>query len=577
MSSFSLKFLGQGCLLLCLGLVLSSCGRDGDDPAQRLLRAVPADTPYLFANLEPLPDATQDKLLRGSRQMLNQYRNLLGRMAEDLEQQPGDEIEQAQAKQAMTTLHAMLDYALEGMSPEKMVERGLKPDGHMVLYGHGILPSARIEIADQTKVEGELRRLEARFGTTESQRYQDQSYRRVVIADKLVFLYGTTTQDLILSFVPLALEQDYLPLLFGDQVPKDNLADDDRLARLNQRFGFTPYGSGYVDLVRLTETFAGQAGGEHLAVLQAMAPDFRPPSPGCAQLAKNLVSEAPRLSFGYREISTERLATRAVWETSASVAAYIKDLAYPIPAMGRATDATFSFGLSLNLPKAREALKALLSALAEQGKDCADVDQDGLKQAGMQVDMMLNPIVASFKGLYFEADRVELDPANGMPADLSAQAIAVVDDPRGIFALSGMANPELASLDVPTDGTPVAIPADILPPPLPAMHVAIQGKGLALAAGGDSAKAVETLLRAATVEPAPIYSYSVNYPRLVQLLESADELTRRMAAQAGEDMDDQLAMQMDLYKAAAEFIQITRASLHVAPEGLVFDEVMTLR
>src|SRR5690625_5835694 len=139
-----------------LALLLAACGgKDSSDPSSAaepstalpsatktsvsqkvdsLFERIDADTPWLFANLEVLPEELLEKAWAGFAPALGANRDELNKLAEEMEDQP-------------LTAALLREYAdIDG--PESLIERGLSINGHSAVHGVLLYPFAHWELVD---------------------------------------------------------------------------------------------------------------------------------------------------------------------------------------------------------------------------------------------------------------------------------------------------------------------------------------------------------------------------------------------------------------------------------------------
>jgi len=110
-----------------------------------LLKYVPAETPYIFAMLEPVPDDIADKFEPKLELMLAAYRDLLQTIvelgvAEGSESGESDGLPE-EAAGVVNELSGLL-------SVEGLRSAGIDRESTMVFYGSGLLPVLRMSVTD---------------------------------------------------------------------------------------------------------------------------------------------------------------------------------------------------------------------------------------------------------------------------------------------------------------------------------------------------------------------------------------------------------------------------------------------
>src|ERR1700743_1519219 len=149
------------------GVLLAACAhKDKDAP----LAFVPADTPYVVANLEVLDDSTRAALLsQADAQLPGQISKM---------QTAADEITDPHSARLFKAFIAEID----GKTIETFAQNnGLDLKGHSVLYGLGLSPVARPELSDPKAFEAFIGRLETAYGKKlDAATVGGQSYRKHV-------------------------------------------------------------------------------------------------------------------------------------------------------------------------------------------------------------------------------------------------------------------------------------------------------------------------------------------------------------------------------------------------------------
>ena len=526
------KPFGAILLLSLLMLAISGCS-EGDKGKRavakfQLFELVPADTPYVAASSRPLPEELSRRMLKAaSMKQDNRAFGLKSRMEEATD--PGQ-------KRMLRLLTAVNEELNGKLTPEGLDSLGFPLNGRSLIYGLGVLPVAWIEIKDGQRVNALLDRVEQRAGEPSKRLKLGQTdYRRFDFGE-LSGIAAVKGHYLVIALLPVAGEAPLLPLALGEQKPEKSLADTGGFARFTESHGFKGYGEGYLDLVRLVDMFLGEASGTNAQVLAALGVEPEVVSPGCRKLTKYLVQSMPRISFGYTEASAQGYSAEAILETTPVVGQWLEQMASGVPGLGKSKGATFSIGLGLNLPKVRDGLKAMLGAILEQGKECEGVDREELTQAMQSVDMMLNPMLAGVKGFDLVLDEIQVDPNTLEPKSVQARLVVAATDPRGIFGMAGMLNPQLATLQIPPDGTPVALPLKQTLPTAPPGWVAIKGEALGLFFGAKAPENAAALLSEPPASPHLLFALDYDVKKL--LAQIGPSLEHTMQTMQGEEADD---------------------------------------
>lgn len=280
-----------------------------------LLANVPADTPWIVASLEPLPD-----------DVVRRYAQVWDAFADGM-QTTIDEIDPSTLDPETLAVLRELDGRL---SREGLRQLGFLPDGRFVLYGVGLAPVLRLPLSDPAKVRAMLERIDAadrrswsrvRSGGIELARARE---------DGTSIVWGVIDRELVIAAYPSVLEREILPLVTGAQMPTRSLADIDWARTMRRVHGLVPHGVGRIDLARIVDAWVGR--GPSLTTATARAWDWQSDGDACDEAVRAAVARAPEIVFGATEMSSRRIAGRWVWSMDAALRSDLAAIAGPIPA-----------------------------------------------------------------------------------------------------------------------------------------------------------------------------------------------------------------------------------------------------
>ena len=123
---------------------------------ETILRYVPADTPYVIANVEPLPDELMDKLEPKIDDILQSYQVVLREIVAMKQAELTEE--QRESEEAKKTA-AVIDELTTLLSMEGLRGAGIGRDATAVVYGNGLLPVIRFELTDGALFDAALSRV----------------------------------------------------------------------------------------------------------------------------------------------------------------------------------------------------------------------------------------------------------------------------------------------------------------------------------------------------------------------------------------------------------------------------------
>lgn len=482
-------------------------GRETVDP-NAPLAFVPADTPYVFANLEPAPEA----VLAQSRVQMDALGGLYASQFAELRQTP------ALAKVDDPRLTALLD-ALEaeftGMSPVEAIESiGLDLRARAALYGLGALPVLRMELAAPERFGAFIARLEAAVGESlPSAEVDGQSYWTLAPVEWPVGgLLAVVGDHLVLSVAPSVAEPAVLRQILGLDRPARSLAEARGLQSLNRELGYLPYFSGYLDSARVLAVLNSEPSTLETAFLAALGIQERPRLEGvCADEFAALAAIWPRASVGYTHLDAARADGRAVLEARSDIAEALAKLRAPMPGLAAVdADTIAHFGMSLGLAALPEVVNEFADQVAAAPWQCEALAPLNAAFAESRQSLS-NPALFMAAPVFhgFHAALSRLAMSDGGQPDLAGVLVIGSDNPASLMALTQSMAPQLAGLDLKPDGVVKPLPA--LPElPLDApLHAAMTERTLGLAVGaGEEAR----LPAALAADPAqqPLLAIGVN-------------------------------------------------------------------
>lgn len=564
-------------------IVLSGCAEK--PPENPLLGHVPADTPYLMSASKPLPEPVYNSMMAMSEVSAARAEADWARLSEQMKNahaESGEPITEAQqqAMEGMRVMYALIAELQGKLSAAGMKELGFDREAKSVLYGLGPFPVLRTEISDPAKVEAFLARVEQRSEAQAPKVSLDgQTYRRIALGDEMLMIVAVRQNELVAGLLPAAAEQALLPQVLGQQAPAKSIAGTDILPKLRERYGYPGHGEGYLDVRRLVTLLTGRGEGAAADAWRVLATEMPMPSSGCQVLADKLADGMPRIAVGMTEVSTEGYTLSGAYETSAAVGALLQKLApaKSLPGMGLQDDALFSLGVDLNMPGLREGIKSLARYVAEQGAQCEWVDSDSILAGLPKLDFMLGPMLQGFSGVYVQVDSLQFDEQTMQPNAATGAMLVAVKDPQGIVSLAGMMNPALGALELPADGSPLSVPAELLPPPLQELHLARGDGVLALASGEGSAQRVTTMLAAKQSKQPVVMSVGYDIARAMAAMQNMMSMTADRLAEMGEqDQAEMIRAQTAEMQSLGEMIGRIDMTITPAADGLMMQQRVQL-
>jgi hypothetical protein len=461
------------------------------------LPLVPADTPYVLATFKPVPTEYWAKFAPMLKSITNPA---------FLEAQGNPE-----ATKVFSTIAAEIG---PNFDAKRAAELGLSAEARFAVYGLGVYPVMRVEIADGDRLFATFERIaKANDEKVETPTVRD-GYRVWKFAEgtgpAVILALGKT--DAALAMVPAAEVDAYIPKVLGVEKPAKSLPVE-TLRDVAQRHGYTAYGVGFLDTARLAT----------LVIPAEVAP-------ACKTAILDVTRSVPRLTFGYGDLSQPVIEGGAVLELAPDVTAELKGIATSTPGAGSvvASEPLFAMAVAADLNKARPVLGRLGKALGALNTACPEAD---LAEAVTGLEQMatapLPPALTGVKGAVISVKDVTMQPGAAPTAVDGYAALWSDDAPALLAVLSGMV-PPIASLDLKPDGTPREVMPGALPFPV---FATLAKNGVAVSSGDAGAQGAKAAL-SGKAEPAPLLLFHYDYGRFFKLMADINANDPAQAASA---------------------------------------------
>lgn len=468
-----MKRLPLGIALASGALLLTACGQTdsgADSAANPLLRYVPADTPYVMANLEPVPAELVDAYLERMDPFLAQLETTLGGMREELAQHATTRNAQANDagstddEQAAAIMDAVLAEFEGKLNREGFESLGFSLEQTSAIYGHGLFPIMRIGLGDPIRVRAMVNRVQAKSGVTMPEaEFQGKAYWRASDADDAMAIYVSILDDHVaFASGPVSEEAAFLPVFLGLELPERSIAQTGALETLNRDKGFEPYGSGYVDLDRvIDETFD-----ENSLTVRWMtrmgAFDPTTIDPVCEQEARLVTAFVPRLVAGTTELEADRVGVRYQVETNAWLGGQLARLVGDVPPAPADTEYMLSMSINLQMGRVATFLRESADAMVAQPFECPQLQEMNaqIQRMANSMNQPLPPFIGNLNGL--RAELSELDPANPSPETVRGRVALEMESPQMVIGMASMMMPGVAELQIEPGADPVAVPQELM-------------------------------------------------------------------------------------------------------------------
>jgi hypothetical protein len=556
--------------------VLAACDKDKEDAGEAsilssndtILRYVPADTPYVIANVEPLPDELMDKIEPAIEEVLQSYQTVL---REVIAMKQAEVPEEKRDSEEAQKIVAVVEELTTLFSIEGIRAAGIGRDATAAIYGNGLLPVIRFDLSDGALLDATISRFEEKAGYKMPVAAIEGGGYRYVDIGKMKIVIAILENQAVFTFVPSGFSDEQTAAALGLTPPETSIADSGVLEEIANKYGFTSHYAGFIDMQAIASTFVDPQTGVNADLLAMMEHDGSMLSDICKAEIHDMAGIAPRMVLGYNHIDAKRLASTFVIELRDDIAAGLSALPAAVPGLGGDLGGLMSFGLSLDVKAAREFVEARIDALEADPFECelmADI-QTSAAGARQALNQPVPPIVYDFRGFLAVIEKLEgLDVATQTPpTSVDGRFLLAMDNAQALIAMGALFSPELAQLNLQTDGNPVALEM----PQMQAMgisaYAALTESAVAVAVGEDSESELAGMLGADATDPSPLISFSMDAGRYYAFLGDAIAAAEQKEGEKGPSPEMQAAMK-DIMNAVAGLYERMTIDIMLTSNGV---------
>jgi len=503
-------------VLFTLTLLLSACGgKSGGSGAlsddDGILAYVPANTPYVIANAEPIDEDVLEKMSGEMSMMMNMYASVIDEaLAEELEELPADSPEREEAARAANVAKKVLGlFTLDGMR-----EAGFDINAGSAAYGYGILPVLRVSLLDAERFETTVAGFEEEAGE-EMDRAELRGYSyRYLDVEKVKILFGAFDDYVVVSVAPLGFSDDELAQLVGLEKPAKNIAAGGELAAVAREYDFTQHLIGFVDTRKLTNAILDGEPGVDELLFDEPGSAREDIDAVCRTEFMELANVMPRMTFGYREISTEGVDAGFVMELREDIADGLSGLPAAVPGIGTDFGGMMSFGVSVQPQKFLDFYAARLDAARADPYECELLGdlQAGIENAEDMLAQQIPPKMYDFRGLVAILDNLDVDAmmAGIPPMDGDATVMLAIQDAPALMQFGAAFSPDLAAMNFEADGKarPLDVPQAQMLPNMP--YLAMTDDLLAVSTGSNAERRVTDAIGAKAGDDSLFMSFAMD-------------------------------------------------------------------
>ncbi len=454
-----------------------------------MLAFVPADTPYIVASLEPLE--------RG--EVATVVDVLGGAFVGALENSARSDAETASFLSAVRA-------ELGGpWTPERHEALGFSATPRFVLYGLGLLPVLRLELANPKAALATVERIAVRMKATLPPMETRGGARFWRIGKDGTMVVAFTAGELVITGGPRKRLDEVLDLALGLRKPAESMADGARLLAAMKRHGLGAHLIGGVEIRRVID--------ELVATADTL-------SPACRGKVEALATQLPRVTIGHRRGTTNAITGGLFFDLGGDLLSNAREL--PVQAAGVASllrgPSILTMAGGLDLAALRRLGHDLADRMHQLGDVCA---KEEVRDLADRVDAKLAVLTTGFVPALtnFAIALYAFEPgtdSSRIPKRLDGVALVGATDARGVFAQILAAAPQLGAFGLAPDGELHEMLAGVSPLPFP-VFAGVGAYAMIVAAGAEARGRAETALADTVMQPVPFLVMDYDYAKLDEL------------------------------------------------------------
>lgn len=567
-----MKFTRTLVLITTAALLVTACNRDDatvKENTNPLLAYAPADTAYVFANLEPTPKELTDAYVARFQPVLDVLSEQLTGFQTDYA--AGNYQDNQMAKLAT----AVLDEMGGSLSSDNLENVGITMQAYHAFYAVGVFPVIRLGLSDEQKLRTAISNVEAKMSfEIPVKDLNGTSYWRVAEDGMPVGVYiAILEQHLAIGIFPVSAEDSLLASFLGQEMPAQSMASTNALAIMNSEKGYTGYGSGIIDLQKIAGEMLSPESATHSFLGPDMNFDTSSLDAVCIAEARAMVAKAPRMTAGTTILTANEIGMRYELEIESSLANSLAALVSDTP-VAEDGDQLLSGSLALRIGKLRNFVLEKATAIAASPYQCEMLQ--GLNQGAAELVTQLNipmpPMVNNLMGLRILLE--DFDPRGEIPQGNGLLALHV-DKPEMFVGMASMMVPGFDALDLQNQSEPVRIPPEMLHMEGLDVFAMMNDNAIGASIGEKHAKDLGAFMSAKPQDSGTFFSISYDM---------AKQLEMQMALEDAFDSspdDDQSALTDELSDAIMEsyatMLGRTRLDMRFTGDGLIMDSKMTFK
>jgi hypothetical protein len=477
----------------------------------------------------------------------------------------------------------------DGKTAEQVIQdTGINPKGYAALYGLGLSPVLRMQLANTQAFQNFVAKIQSDYGKKfDVLTLGTQSYQRYVApASHLQFIIAVVGKQAVLAMLPDDAAQPMLRQALGLDRPGKSIQDTDALTDLAKAKGYAKWAVGEVDLTKLLPLLTDGKDPLALTLLKARAESesaktgepvtnlMQVPA-SCQTDANRIAARVPQVSMGYTTLDGKRRDMRFDVALASDIVSAFNGLKVELPGLGSDPTAPFELSVALPIAPLRSFWGAQADAVAAKPFSCPMLENlnDSFSNIGESAQKAAVPPIGDLLGLHIALDSYTPNPNGGMPK-VAGRVVIGTNNPAGLLAMAQVTSPLLAGVKLTGDGAPVALPAQLTNALGQPGWAAMGAKSLGLAVGDGEDGKLADFLKQPTGDAGELMRMHLDgdmYASWIHLMaEYAENNAANMAATANPDstdQDDQKNAATALANTKAQFAAMESEAAHVKAIG----------
>jgi len=570
-------------LILFATLFFTACSKEEEatvvavpEDANPLLAYVPADTAYVYADLETVPEAITDAYTARFQPVLDVISKQISQF--QTEYQAGEH----EGDQAARLAAAVLDELGGSLSEESLNKLGISLQSHYVFYAKGVFPVVRIALSDAQQLRNAIARIETKMAyQLPVKDLNGSAYWRVAQDDMPVGLYiAILDQQLALSVFPVKAEDSLLAAFLGQQMPAESMASNNVLAVLNQTMGYSGYGSGILDIQKVADEILNPDSYTRGLLDPEMTTRLDSLDAICVAELKSIIARTPRMTIGTTLLSSNEVAVRYDLEIEKSLASSLAALVSDIPSAADG-DHLLSVSLAIKVGKLREFLLERATAIAGDESrqlppspyQCEHLQEFNEQAAQLvtQLNIPMPPMVTNLLGV--RAMVSDYDPAKAVTEGSGLLALHV-DKPEMFVGMASMMVPGFEKLDLANQSEPVRIPSEMMPFEGLEVFALMGTNAIGVSVGAQHVQDLATFINVKAPGDGTLLSVSHDMGKQMTIQAALDG---HLDFDAGEEQPGADEFAEAVEKAYADTLGRSRVDVRLTADGLHIDTSLTFK